>query len=438
MKKITLTLSAILIFQLSFSNNNDFIFSDSTKREKEKLEKSSKDKESNEIKARLKILNEKSPFDLVHNEAVENAINYYLGKNKKLISRMLGLAPEYFPMFEAQLDKYEIPLEFKYLAIVESALNPRARSHAGARGLWQFMYKTGKQYNLDVTSYLDQRQDPLKSTEAACQYFAKLYEMFGDWNLVLAAYNGGPGYLTRTMTKTGLYDYWQVRPYLRKETRGYVPAFIAVNYAMNYYEDYGIEVEAPKTTLYKTDTITLKAQIKFTVLSELICLPKEIIAQLNPSLTKEIFPKHTNITLPNDVMMDFIINEDAIYTFIEAVEQREILINESRFVYIVKQGDYLGKIAKQNDVPINDIRKWNKLKNDNLKIGKKLVLFIKSEFKSSAQKKTENPVYIVKEGDTLWDIANKYEGISVSELIRYNNLNTNQLKPGEKIILPTG
>ena len=136
--------------------------------------------------------------------------------------------------------------------------------------------------------------------------------------------------------------------------------------------------------------------------------------------------------------MDFIINEDAIYAFVEAVEKKEILINESRFVHVVRQGDYLGKIAQQNDVPINDIRKWNKLKNDNLKIGKKLVLFIKADFKSSSQKKIENPVYIVKEGDTLWDIANKYEGISVSELIRHNNLNTNQLKPGEKIILPTG
>ena len=144
MKKITLTLSVSLIFQLAFSNNNSFIFSDSIKTKKENLEKTPKDKGSNEIKARLKILNEKSPIELVYNKTVENAIKYYLGKNKKLVSRMLGLAPEYFPMFESQLDKYDIPLEFKYLAIVESALNPRARSRSGARGLWQFMYNTGK------------------------------------------------------------------------------------------------------------------------------------------------------------------------------------------------------------------------------------------------------------------------------------------------------
>jgi membrane-bound lytic murein transglycosylase D len=350
---------------------------------------------------------------------------------------MVGLAPQYFPMFESCLDKYDIPLEFKYLAIVESALNPRARSRSGAKGLWQFMYATGKQYNLNVTSYLDERQDPYKSTEAACQYFAKLYEMFGDWNLVLAAYNGGPGYLSRTMAKTGLYDYWQLRPYLRRETRGYVPAFVAVNYVMNFYQEHGIEIELPQNFITQTDTITLKTQIEFSVLAELICISKEIISQLNPSITKGVFPKNTNITLPSGVMIDFVVNEQAVYTFIKAVEQKEILINETRFVYVVKQGDYLGKIAQQNGVPINDIRKWNKLKNDKLTIGKKLVLFLKDDFKTTVQKKTENPVYIVKQGDTLWDIANKYEGISVSELMRHNNLNSNQLKPGEKILLPT-
>ena len=437
MKKIILSISAVLLFQFAFAGNSSMGFSDSINSKKE-IERSLEEKEESIIEKRLKILNEKSPIDLVYNSYVENSINSYLARNKKLISRMLGVAPEYFPMFEAYLDKYDIPLEFKYLAIVESALNPRARSRSGARGLWQFMYTTGKQYNLNVTSYLDERQDPLKSTEAACQYFAKLYEMFGNWNLVLAAYNGGPGYLTRTMAKTGLYDYWELRPYLRRETRGYVPAFVAVNYVMNYYKEYGIEIQELENPMIETDTITLKMQMDFSVLSELICLPKETIGQLNPSVTKKIFPKNTNITLPKNVMLDFVINEQAIYTFVEAVEQKEILINESRLVYVVKPGDYLGKIAQENGITINDIRKWNKLKNDNLSIGRKLVLFIKDDFKKAEQKKIESSVYIVKQGDTLWDIANKYEGISVSELIKYNNLNSNQLKPGEKILLPTG
>ena len=437
MRKIILTIITLLVFQFTFAGNTHLFFSDSIKPKQINSEKDKKETESDLIQARLKILNEKSPIDLVYNKAVENSINSYLKKNKKLVSRMVGLAPQYFPMFESCLDKYDIPLEFKYLAIVESALNPRARSRSGAKGLWQFMYATGKQYNLNVTSYLDERQDPYKSTEAACQYFAKLYEMFGDWNLVLAAYNGGPGYLSRTMAKTGLYDYWQLRPYLRRETRGYVPAFVAVNYVMNFYQEHGIEIELPQNFIAQTDTITLKTQIEFSVLAELICISKEIISQLNPSITKGVAPKNTNITLPSDVMIDFVVNEQAVYTFIKAVEQKEILINETRFVYVVKQGDYLGKIAQQHGVPINDIRKWNKLKNDKLTIGKKLVLFLKDDFKTTVQKKTENPVYIVKQGDTLWDIANKYEGISVSELMRHNNLNSNQLKPGEKILLPT-
>tara|TARA_B110000116_G_scaffold228626_1_gene210088 strand:+ start:1646 stop:2962 length:1317 start_codon:yes stop_codon:yes gene_type:complete len=437
MRKIIVTIITLLVFQFTFAGNTHLFFSDSIKPKQINSEKDKKETESDLIQARLKILNEKSPIDLVYNKAVENSINSYLKKNKKLVSRMVGLAPQYFPMFESCLDKYDIPLEFKYLAIVESALNPRARSRSGAKGLWQFMYATGKQYNLNVTSYLDERQDPYKSTEAACQYFAKLYEMFGDWNLVLAAYNGGPGYLSRTMAKTGLYDYWQLRPYLRRETRGYVPAFVAVNYVMNFYQEHGIEIELPQNFIAQTDTITLKTQIEFSVLAELICISKEIISQLNPSITKGVAPKNTNITLPSDVMIDFVVNEQAVYTFIKAVEQKEILINETRFVYVVKQGDYLGKIAQQHGVPINDIRKWNKLKNDKLTIGKKLVLFLKDDFKTTVQKKTENPVYIVKQGDTLWDIANKYEGISVSELMRHNNLNSNQLKPGEKILLPT-
>ncbi len=435
MKKIILNITALLFLQVTFANNTSFLLQDSTQ---VKQENKKEEKEINIIESRLKELNEKTPIDLKYNEAVENSINAYLGRNKKLVSRMVGVSSQYFPMFEAQLDKYNIPIEFKYLAIVESALNPRARSRSGAKGLWQFMYPTGKQYNLNVTSYMDERQDPLKSTVAACQYFAKLYEMFGDWNLVLAAYNGGPGYLSRTMAKTGLYDYWELRPYLRRETRGYVPAFIAVNYVMNFYQQHGIEAEQPQNIILDTDTITLKMQIEFSVLAELICVEKEIISQLNPSITRAVFPKNTNITLPAEVIMDFAINENAIYAFIEAVEQKEILINESRLVYIVQNGDYLGKIAKENGVAIHEIRKWNKLKNDKLSLGKKLVLFVKDDFKLTAKNKIENPVYIVKQGDTLWDIANKYDGVSVSEIIKHNKLNSNNLKPGEKILLPTG
>ena len=175
---------------------------------------------------RLRRLDESSPMDFTYNKYIQFYIDRYLGRDVKLISRMLKISEYYFPMMEQQLDKFQIPLELKYLSIVESALNPKARSRSGATGLWQFMYPTGKEYGLDVTSYIDERQDPLKSTIAACEYFTKLYEMFGDWNLVLAAYNGGPGYLSRLIAKKELNDFWELRQYLRKETQGYVPKFI--------------------------------------------------------------------------------------------------------------------------------------------------------------------------------------------------------------------
>lgn len=183
---------------------------------------------------RLNFLDSKTPMNLSYHQKVQPFIDNYLGINKSLISRMKGLKKLYFPMFEQYLDKYNLPLELKYLAIVESALNPKAKSNSGAAGLWQFMYLTGKELGLEVNSYIDDRQNPVKSTQAACEYFIKLYEMFGDWNLVLAAYNGGPGYLQRKISDVGSYNFWELYPHLRKETRNYIPKFIAVNYAMNY------------------------------------------------------------------------------------------------------------------------------------------------------------------------------------------------------------
>ena len=187
---------------------------------------------------RLKNLNNISHISFNYNDIVKTSIKSYEGNNKRLISRMLSLSEYYFPIFEECLDKYDLPLELKYLSIVESALKPEARSKSGARGLWQFMYPTGKEYGLDVNSYIDERLDPYKSTEAACQYFVKLYDIFGDWHLVLAAYNGGPGYIQRKMISTGKDNYWDLRPYLRQETRNYIPNFIAVSYLMTYPQIY--------------------------------------------------------------------------------------------------------------------------------------------------------------------------------------------------------
>ncbi len=386
---------------------------------------------------RLRVLDKNSPMDLAYNDKVQSFIDSYIGRNKVLISRMQGVKELYFPMFEQQLDKHNLPLEFKYLAIVESALNPKAKSHSGATGLWQFMYLTGKQYGLNVTSYIDERQDPLKATAAACVYFEKLYDTFGDWNLVLAAYNGGPGYLQRKINSVGSNNFWDLYPHLRRETRNYVPTFIAVNYAMNYAGEHGIVPVPSKITFTDTDTLVLKHQVETQVLAEMLCLDDEIIQFLNPAYKKNLFPKSAILVLPEFAITDFKNNEMTNYNFIDAVENKEILIDEERIVYRVHKGDYLGRIAESHGVHVFEIKEWNNLKSTNLDIGDKLVIYVKKNQKNSEnEQKIVKNEYIVQKGDTLWGIAKKHNGLSVWKIKLLNNLETDNLKPGTKILLP--
>ena len=402
------------------------------------LQESQSQQTRNIYEQRLRILDSNSPMDLAYNEKVQPFIESYLGRNKALISRMLSLSELYFPLFEKELDKFELPLELKYLAILESALNPKARSSSGAVGLWQFMYLTGKEYQLDVTSYMDERQDPLKSTQAACAYFLKLYELFGDWNLVLAAYNGGPGYLQRKINSVGSYDFWDLHPHLRTETRNYIPTFIAINYAMNYAGEHSIFAKQNNIKIGKTDTVTIKRQTEINVISKMLCLENETIEYLNPSYKKGLFPKNSTLILPDFAVSDFLNNEEYNYRFIDAVDSKEVLIDEERIVYTVSGGDYLGKIANEFGVRVFEIKKWNKLTTSDLKIGEKLVLYIKKhkEKKSDSNEEKSNE-YIVQSGDTLWGISKKYNGISIWKIKALNNLENDNLKPGTKIILPT-
>ena len=403
-----------------------------------KNEKTSLLKQENIIAWRLQQLDKNTPMDLVYNDKVQVFIDSYLGRNKALISKMKGLAPYYFPMFERELDQYNLPLEFKYLAIVESALNPKARSHSGASGLWQFMYLTGKQYGLDVTSYMDERQDPLKATKSACEYFVSLYDTFGDWNLVLAAYNGGPGYLQRKIVSVGSSDFWELYPHLRKETRNYVPTFIAVNYAMQYAAEHDIAFVYPKINFEDIDTLILKKEVELKVLTELLCVNEQTINYLNPAYKKSIFPKGAVLTFPSNTVHDFKINETTNYAFIDAVGNKEILIDEERIVYRVDRGDYLGRIAKAHNVHVFEIKEWNKLKSTKLDIGDKLVIYVKKGKHLSAEKKIlDKNEYTIQKGDTLWDIAKKHNGLSVWKIKALNNMENDNLKPGTTILLPT-
>jgi membrane-bound lytic murein transglycosylase D len=350
---------------------------------------------------------------------------------------MLAISEYYFPIFEKYLDKYNLPLELKYLSVVESALNPRAISVSGARGLWQFMYPTGREYDLDVTSYIDERLDPHKSTDAACKYFVKLFDVFGDWNLVLAAYNGGPGYIQRKLISTGKNNFWELQPYLRRETRNYVPKFMAITYLMNYHKEYNIVPDSIRIIRSELDTLSISYQINFTTLSEITCLSKEEISQYNPAYKNEVFPKNSILNLPPTVIEDYLLNYESYKLFSDAVERKEILIDETRFVYLVESGDYLGKIASNFKLKIFQIQKWNNLKSTKLGIGDKLILYVSdSVFKKINMLEPSNSSYIVQKGDTLWDIARMYEGITVSKIKKLNNLKTNSLKPGLKLLIP--
>ena len=241
------------------------------------------------INLRVDSLNSNSTINFEYNSFVKLYMDSYLIKDQKLISKMLAISKHYFPIFEQKLDKYNLPLELKYLSVVESSLNTRAKSPSGALGLWQFMYPTAKEYGLKVTSYIDERLDPFKSTEAACKYFIKLYDLFGDWNLVLAAYNGGPGYIQRKMISTGHDNYWDLRPHLRTETRNYVPKFIAITYLMEFHKNYKFPIDTLDITLLNSDTIQIDYQINYKILSKLTCLSEGDISYYNPLLKIILF-----------------------------------------------------------------------------------------------------------------------------------------------------
>ena len=397
------------------------------------------------IQVRLSNLNEQTPFELVYNQAVKTQINVYANTYRNHVSRMLGKANYFFPLFESKLDEYDLPLEFKYLAIVESALKPHARSRSAATGLWQFMYATGKIYDLKVTSYIDERSDPLQSTIAACEYFTFLYKMFNDWELVLAAYNGGPGYVSRAMRKSGAKDYWSVRPYLRKETQNYVPKFIAVNYIMNYASEHNIYPTPYKFTMAETDTVSINQSMTFEVLSETLGVDIDIIKELNPIYKRNLIPvskKGTaSIRLPYKAVATFVNNSDSIYAYSESLQEKYVAM-DAPIVHRVKKGEYLGRIANQYHTTIGRIKNWNNLSSNNLRIGQKLVIYVNPDSAPNSSKITTKrnskgeTIYTVKSGDTLWDIARKYSGVSVAQIEQLNNITYRDLKPGLTLKIP--
>tara|TARA_B110000967_G_scaffold206841_1_gene254583 strand:- start:1980 stop:3290 length:1311 start_codon:yes stop_codon:yes gene_type:complete len=343
---------------------------------------------SDSLKIRLAVLNENTPFNLAYNPALEKVINSYLVHRKKYYPALMAKAKYYFPMFEQHLDQYDIPLEMKYLSIVESALKPRARSGMGASGLWQFMYGTGKEFDLKVSSYVDERYDPVKATIAACKYLSQLYTIFGDWDLALAAYNSGPGNVRKAIKRSGGYrNYWNIRPYLPRETAGYVPAFYATMYIFEYAEEHNIYSDLPKFFNFQTDTVHVKRTISFDQISEIIDVDEKVLAHLNPSYKLDIIPflkdKNYAVRLPSSKIVAFLDKEEELYALATADDAKrekplpKYFEMDKRIRYKVKSGDYLGKIANKFGVRVSSIKSWNRMKSSNLKIGQRLYIYPK-------------------------------------------------------------
>ena len=353
---------------------------------------------------RFEALNANSPFSIVYNSQITGYINLYAKRRKRTTAKMLGLAPLYFPIFEENLDKYNLPLELKYLPIVESALNPKAKSRVGAGGLWQFMYRTGKMFDLEVTSYYDERSDVYKSTDAACRYLKSLHKMYDDWDLALAAYNCGPGNVNKAIRRSGgKKNYWEIRSYLPRETRGYVPAFIAVNYIMNYASEHNIYPKTPDISCFKVDTVALSDHLSFTQLSEYLDIPIEYIEFLNPTYKQNFIPntgEANTLCLPTEKMGDFLTNEKAIYALKTEKDKKDSVAfaqnkpvtsgkRGNAVVYRVKSGDVLGSIANRYHCRVSQIKDWNNLYSDRLKIGQKLYIYAKPSYAVQNKKKAQ-------------------------------------------------
>ncbi len=328
-------------------------------------------------------------MEMPYNDIVRKFIDTYTNRLRGQVAFMLSACNFYMPIFEEALDAYNLPLELKYLPIIESALNPSAVSRAGATGLWQFMLATGKLYGLESNSLVDERRDPIKATWAAARYLKDMYDIYKDWNLVIAAYNCGPGNINKAIRRAGgKTDYWEIYNYLPRETRGYVPAFIAANYVMTYYCKHNIcpmETNIPKST----DTIQVNQKLHFEQIADICHIPVEEIKSLNPQYKRNIVPgdsKPCILRLPTETISTFIDNQDTIYAHrskelfknrrtVASVDAKTSSGNGKVIYYKIRNGDTLSNIASKYGVSVRQLRQWNGLRNNKIRAGKRLKIY---------------------------------------------------------------
>ncbi len=446
------------------------------------------------LKSRLEAMNAKSPFRIQYNSGLENIIKSFLKNRKKSFERLMATSEYYFPMFEEAFARKNVPLEIKYLAIVESALNPKAVSKMGATGIWQFMYHTGKQYNLKIDSYVDERSDPLKASEAAAQYMSNMYAIFGDWELVLASYNSGPGNVSKAIRRSGgQQNFWDIRKHLPKETQGYVPAFLATMYLYEYRKEHGIKPNKAPLQHFATDTILIKKQMSFKQIADLMDVPVSQLQLLNPSYKLNVIPFYPDqnhyLRLPKDKIALFTSNEDKVYAYVQhdsevkekpfqSTTTTAIAAKDSSYVpkereqghikyYKVQRGDNLSAIASKYDVALTDLKRWNNLSGNSIGYGKSLKIITSESLavaknepekegivvqptakqtSAVAESKTKKAVstdtlstnqsyiYVVQKGESLFAIAQRYK-VTVAEIIKWNHLEGSNVHTGTTLQL---
>lgn len=410
-------------------------------------------------RARIAHLDANTPFEFEFNEDVLKYIHLFAKHRRSFTSICLGRTELYFPLYEEKLDKYGMPMELKYLSVIESALNPKAKSRAGATGLWQFMLATGKQYGLNVTSYTDDRFDPEKATEAACQYLTFLHKMYGDWSMALAAYNAGPGNVNRAIRRSGgEMTYWKIRNYLPRETQGYVPTFIAVTYMMTYAAEHNIYPRKPDGKLFNLDTVQFNVSVSLDDVAEALDIDHDYLVHINPIYKTNYVPASDSskayLYLPHDKIGDFMLNLDTLSRWQRDTSDQESFIAYGKIqTHTVSRGESLGTIAYKHNTTVSEIMTWNNLSSKMIHPGQVLKLHVpvrKTVEKSTPQRTYSSNTtksnskdanlpadkynyYTIRSGDTLWDIANK-KGVSVNRIKELNpGLSERNLKIGQRI-----
>jgi len=435
-----------------------------------------------------RLQNLDSYIPLPFNETVKKFINFYFNRRRGMVAIMMGLTNYYFPLFEEALARYDLPAELKYLPIIESALNPKIVSRAGASGLWQFMHGTAKMYGLEINSYIDERNDPIKSTDAAARYLRDLYTIYGDWHIVIAAYNCGPGNINKAVHRSGgKQNYWEIYSKLPKETRGYIPIFIAANYVMNYAQEHNVFPIQPSFKL-TTDTIVLHSYLNFEQITAILNIPILEIRQLNPQYKRDIIPAKPDkpfvLKLPIDKISPFIDSQTQIFAYnrdkyfpnnqIALIKEeygssRFSIKGKKKITYIVKEGDTPGAIASLYGISANKLIEWNNIRHNKIKIGQTLAIYVDKNSAKLKEKQSiaatgvstvkqvsneivaptsqtlnaENTIngefvlYIVRRGDSLYTIAKQFAGVTDSEIIKLNNIkNAKSLMIGQTLKIP--